>query len=236
MIEDVFYNALAAEAAATVSAVCDMPKHRFSAGYKRRKRALIKAYRRSQKNHTELSYTPPRVHTKLKYLWLAIILACVLVLTGFVFMYFSDGFKGKVYHDHTNLFAVNTEGCPTSIEKVYELSVLPEEYKLCDTNKGYSVAEKVYKNNAGEKIIIRQFVKSEFNIALNTEGYEIVETKVNWHDAIYIDFNTKGKVGALVIWDSKDYILELCADLSLEEVLNMARDIDSEVSANIISE
>ena len=196
------------------------PKHRFSHSHKVKMRRLFDG-------DTAAPTTKPRI--KLKYVWIAIILACVLVITGFVFMYFSDGFKGKVYHDNTWLFPTDIENCPEILEEVYSLPYVPDGFILLAEDETDYCYYSFYKNEkTGQSITFDQFVKSTFNVHANTEGFDLVETKINGCNAVYIDYSPKWNC-ADVIWDNGDYILELNADFSLEEVLNMARDMDAAV-------
>ena len=176
------------------------------------------AYNKSSTNQTV--YVPSKpISIRKRMIIVAIIIIGMAVLTGFVIMFISNGFKGKVYHDNTHLFAVNTEGCPTTIEKEYELSVLPEGYELCDTNVGNAMAQKVYKNNTGETIIFTQYIKSKFNLHINTEEHKTIETSINGCNAVYIDFNDKN---VIIVWDNNDYILEISGDFDKYEAAKLA--------------
>ena len=97
------------------------PKHRFSHSHKVKMRRLFDG-------DTAAPTTKPRI--KLKYVWIAIILACLLVLTGGVVMFWADGFKGIVHSDHIRLYVSDIEGSPETIEKCCFLSVLPEGFTL----------------------------------------------------------------------------------------------------------
>ena len=194
------------------------PRHRFSHSHKVKMRRLFDG-----------DVAPPTTRTrfKLKYVWIAIILACVLAFTGFAFMYISDGFKGKVYHDNTWLFPTDNENCPEKLEKIYTLPYVPDGFELKDTDASDYYHYFFYNNEiTGQIITIKQFVKSVFNVHVNTEKYELVETKVNGHNAVYIDFSTKFNC-ADIIWDNGDYIFMLRTDFSLEETMKMAEDIDT---------
>ena len=196
---------------------------RFSIKHKIAMRKIFRkfadnAYNKSSTDQTE--YVPSKpISIRKRLIIVAIIIVGMAILTGFVIMFFADGFKGTVYHDNTHLFAVNTEGCPTTIEKEYELSVLPKEYELCDTNVGNAMAQKVYKNNTGETIIFTQYIKSEFNLHINTEEHKAVETTVNGRNAVYIDFNNKN---VIVVWDNNDYILEILGVFDKNDAIKLA--------------
>ena len=90
---------------------------------------------------------------------------------------------------------------------------------MCDTNVGNAMAQKVYKNNTGETIIFTQYIKSEFNLHINTEEHKAVETSVNGRNAVYIDFNNKN---VIVVWDNNDYILEILGNFNINDAIKLA--------------
>lgn len=188
-----------------------VPKHHFSRKHNKKMKLLF--------SERTSSGQRSRSQIKLKYIWLVIILSCLIALTGFVIMFFVDGFKGTVYHDNTHLFAINTEGCPTTIEKEYELSVLPGGYTLSKSTNGSFYSKKVYRNKDNQDLTFIQYVKSKFNLHINTEGYEPVETVINGHNAIYIDFDNQE---VTIVWDSNDYILEISGIFNKDELLKLA--------------
>lgn len=59
-------------------------------------------------------------------------IACAVLLMGFMAVYFSRNFHGTVYNDNTQLFAVNTENCFITIKYEYYLSNLPDGFKMVE--------------------------------------------------------------------------------------------------------
>ena len=163
-------------------------RHIFSLRYRIRKHKLLRSLERK-------TAPEPRAHTgrfRLKYLVLTVIMACVLALTGFIFMYFSDGFKGKVYHDNTWLFPTDIEDCPKRLENIYSLPYIPNGFILLAEDETDYIHYSFYKNETtGQSITFCQYIKSVFNVHANTEGFELVETKINGCNAVYIDYSPK---------------------------------------------
>ena len=218
MIEDVFYNALAAEAAATVSAVYDMPKHRFSAGYRRKKRALIKAYRRSQKNHTEFSYTPPKPHIKLKYLWLAIILAAITVLTGsFLVWYHISGFTFKREQTNSTVYAETAETPKTAIEEVYYIPDSEGVRLVKQTITSGTVLTSYDIDN--HRVKLNQTLAS-FKHQVNTEGFSVEPIKINGYDGYFIQM---GEDNAYVSWTMDGYVFSITSNLDKQKTIELAQ-------------
>ena len=175
-------------------------------------------YKKASTDNVVYVPSKPRNFRK-RLIIVAIIIIGMAILTGFVIMFFSDGFKGTVYHDNTHLFAVNTEGCPTTIEKEYELSVLPEGYELSKSTLGHTFSEKIYCGEDNQELTFIQYVKTGFNPHINTEGYELVDITVNGYNAVYIDFNNSN---ITILWDSSDYILEISGGLNKNRMLELA--------------
>ena len=137
------------------------------------------------------------------------IIVCLAVMTGFVIAFISGGFNGTVYQDNTHLFAIDTSNCPSTIEKEYSLSVVPEGFEMYDVSATSTDITVMYCNPDTEQVLVfGQTVKSEFNPHINTEGYDLQETKVNSCNAIYIEYINAYGVSSTVIWDNEDYILD----------------------------
>ena len=94
-------------------------RHIFSVRYRIRKHKLL----RSLEHQTA---PEPREHTgriKLKYLILAIIMACVLALAGFTGYYIVSGFKFTTKPTHTQVLTAGWEDAPEIIEQRYSIDV-----------------------------------------------------------------------------------------------------------------
>ncbi len=209
------------------------PMPRLSLRHKLRISRIFKQYAENEKqangenppenNSLEIIRKPLSLRKRLAAAALIIIL--LALMTGFVISFVSKGFKGVIYHDNTHIFAIDTEGCPTKIEKQYSLSVVPEGYELCESNSGGTREYTLYRNTkTNQELIFKQFIKSEFNTHINTEGYELKEITINNCNAVGIEFNREDGICAIVIWEEQDYILELNCDFSLDEVIKLAEE------------
>ncbi len=152
-----------------------------------------------------------------------VIILAALFLTGFSSWQLINGFLKNELPDNTRLFAVNiAENCPSTIEEQYGLSVLPEGYELYEVYPSESDVTTVYKNSSGEELVLSQCVKSTYDSHINTEYDELQETDVTGYNAVYIEFIEEWGVETLLIWDSKDYILELTGVFTKDEMVNLA--------------
>lgn len=211
----------------------DIPLPRFSLKHRIRMNRIFRQFsknRRSVSNKelpavlsTEAVHKPLTLRKRL--LIAALIIILLAFVTGFVIMFRSNGFEGIVYNDNTHLFAINTEGCPPTIERVYVLSVVPEGYELIESSTRGASEYTLYRNpQTNQELIFKQWVKSEYNAHINTEGYELRETEINGCNAVCIDFTDEKEIGSMVIWEDQDYILELNCDFGLDESLKLAQE------------
>lgn len=200
---------------------------RFSIKHKIAMRKIFRkfadnAYNKSSSN--QIVYVPSKPRSIRKRLIIvAIIIIGMAILTGFVIMFISNGFKGKVYHDNTHLLAVNTEGCPTTIEKEYELSVLPEGYSLFKTEKGHTFIQKIYENSNGDRIFFTQYTKIDFNLHIDNDGVELQETNINGCNALFMDTNVKGQNDTVIIWDNEEYVLKILSNIDKNDLIKLAK-------------
>ena len=199
------------------------PEHKFSLKHRLAMKKIFKLF--SQNTRKTASNTPQKWHKphsiRKRLMIAAIIIICLVLMTGFALLFISKGFVGNIYHDNTHLYAVDVSDCPSTIEKVYTLSVVPEGYELyLSENNGIQVYN-LYKNASGLDLIFEQSVKSEYDSHINTEGYALQGTDVNGCNAVYIEYDIAG-ISSIVIWDNGDYILELSSEFNKEDMRNLA--------------
>ncbi|MGN0682961.1 MAG: DUF4367 domain-containing protein, partial [Oscillospiraceae bacterium] len=70
----------------------------------------------------------------------------------------------------------------------------------------------------------RQFVKTDFSpIHFNTEKCDFQEVDINGHCALLLDYSSIGEKFSGVIWDNGDYVIELCGNLSKNQIIDLAK-------------
>ena len=154
---------------------------------------------------------------------LFVVIICAALLTGFMLVYFSKNFQGTVYNDNTQLFAVNTENCPTTIEYEYYLSDLPDGFEIVEHDSLSFDVYTLYKNElSGHIITLSQCTKNNFSPHYNTEKHNFEEININGHTGLCIDFSDNKHNSSIVVWDNGDYILEISGDLPKKELLYLA--------------
>ena len=151
---------------------------------------------------------------------------CGAALAGYAVMYFvSNSFRGKVNNDNTELFVINTENCPSTIEDIYYLSDLSDNFEVLSTNSTPFSEYISYQNKAtGQTFSFNQWVKAVFGSShYNTEGQDFEEININGHYGVCLYFDLQSYIYAGVVWDSEDYILELSGDLTKKELIDLAK-------------
>lgn len=151
-------------------------------------------------------------------IFMTFLVGCVNAIVKFV----SEHFNGTVYEDNTQLFVVNLENCPQTIEYQYTLTNIPDGFELIETISTPSNVYMHYKDQqTGHEITLKQWVKTHFSPHYNTEKNTFEEIKINGITVLFIDFSNDKKNNLVLIWDNEDYIIEISADLDKDSALNL---------------
>lgn len=165
---------------------------------------------------------PSRLSTRL--IILIAVIVCAALLTGAILIYVSKSFRGTVNEDNTQLFAINTESCPETIEYEYYLSVLPEGFEMIEHDLSSLHMYTKYTNElSGQTVTLSQYTKNKYKIHYNTEDHNFEEIEINGHEGIYIYFSELERFRSVVIWDNDDYILELISDMPKIDIMDLAK-------------
>lgn len=150
---------------------------------------------------------------------------CAAMLTGSVVVYFSRNFNGMVYSDNIQLFAVNTDNCPETIEKEYSLSELPYGFEKTVHNSSPFSASHIYENTTtGQTILFNQWAKPAFDSRhYNTENQKLEEIEINGHYGLCLDTSNGKSKFAEIVWDNGDYILEISENIAKNELIDLAK-------------
>lgn len=148
---------------------------------------------------------------------------CVSAIVKFV----SEHFHGTAYEDNTQLFVVNLDNCPQTIEYQYVLTNVPDGFELVETVSSTTNVSTLYLNSStGQVITLEQWVKTHFSPHYNTEQNTFEESNINGTTVLFIDLSSDKRNNSVVIWDNDDYIIEISADLdksSAKDLLNITK-------------
>ena len=149
---------------------------------------------------------------------MALLAGCVSAVVKFV----SEHFNGTVYEDNTQLFTVNLDNCPQTIEYQYAFTDVPEGFELIETVPSSTNIATLYLNSStGQTITLNQTVKTHFSTHYNTEKNAFEEIKINDTIGLYIDLSSDKRNNSVFIWDNEDYIIEISADLDKNDALDL---------------
>lgn len=228
MNESDFKGILAEICAEEIAELNKFPPFKPSFRHRRAMKRIFALYK--EKTHITVSNPPiapapqrKRLRLSKRLIILFAVIICAALLTGFMLVYFSKDFHGTVYNDNTQLFAVNTENCPITIEYEYYLSSLPDGFEMVEHDSSSYEVYILYENtSSGQVITLSQYTKEKFTPHYNTEHDNFEEIEFNDQQGIFIDLSNNEHFGSIVVWDHGDYILEIIGDLPKNRLVNLA--------------
>lgn len=170
-------------------------------------------------------HTTRRYSIKQRVLIATLIIILMTLLTGcvnIVVKFVSERFNGTVYDDNTQLFAVDYENCPQTIEYQYTFADVPNGFELIKTVSSPSNVYTLYLNSStGQVITLQQWVKTHFSTHYNTEKNTFEESDINGTTVLFIDFSSDKRNNSCIIWDNEDYIIVISADLDKKHAMDL---------------
>ena len=154
--------------------------------------------------------------------------ACVLAAVIFLAVVSITAVAGVVSfiekrnNDNTELFATDFGGCPDTLENLYYLSGIGDNYVLQESNINEIIAaDYLYLDSqTGKKIVFEQYVKSRYNHHFDNEHNNDLEyINFDGQEAYY-----KGSDEySVFIWDNGDYIFAISGNLTKTEIAELAK-------------
>lgn len=203
-------------------------EHVFSKKHERKMKHVFKLFERNDCKLKPYTGSKPHYHFRFTKRNIIVLLAVIFLaaLAGCGVTYFtSKNFYGKVNADNTELFVINTENCPSTIEDKYYLPCLPDGYEVLGTDSTPFYEWISYENPATEQTLtFCQFAKVSFDSThYDTENQKFQEININGHSGLCLDYSSQGYNYAVIVWDNGDYILELYGETSKNELYDLAK-------------
>ena len=203
-------------------------EHVFSKKHERKMKHVFKLFERDDCKLKPYIGSRPHYHFRFTKRNIIVLLAVIFLaaLAGCGVTYFtSKNFYGKVNADNTELFVINTENCPSTIEDKYYLPCLPDGYEVLGTDSTPFYEWISYENPATEQTLtFCQFAKASFDSThYDTENQKFQEININGHSGLCLDYSSQGYNYAVIVWDNGDYILELYGETSKNELYDLAK-------------
>lgn len=188
------------------------PKHFFSRRHRKAMKAILYP-------HTAPEPSEKR-HIPLKRRVLIVLMVVILMAFGIsAGAAMIRGFTRKENSDNTEIFAVNAENAPKTIEYVYYLPEIPEGYVPHEyTADSWSVNTSYINLSINKTLNFNQHVKDGYHTHLDNERHELEEIEINGKYALYLGSDSWGTI----TWDNEDYVLEVSGCFTKEELIALA--------------
>ena len=140
---------------------------------------------------------------------------------------FREAFKSFIVNTFEKYSVVRSNdgdsSIPETIKDIYGISQeLIKDYSVTyeeQTAVSYSID---YDSNKGVYISFNQYVKAEFDIAINTEGVKTASIEINGCEAIFYTDNHNYNH---LIWDNGDYMIKISSNISKDELISIAKSV-----------
>ena len=204
-----------------------MPEHRFSLRYRLKKRAMIKAYRRTldkgKNRDFDVEYRRISLRQRIRLAVLVAVTAMVATGAGLYVTYVIGGIKANQQSTHSDAFAMDLENAPNKLEKTYQITYDLSKFDkevLCDDTLEYW--ENYTYSDSYINFIYK--TKEEYqNVRLNTEGTVPEKHYINGYEALYFITNDGGQY---LVWDNGEYIFELVFNIEYDTAVQIAESIE----------
>lgn len=203
-----------------ISAVPQSPDHNFTLSYKLRKRRIINLCDRTALTERKVK------RIRLKYIFLAIILAAVAALSGFGIFKLFEGFRITDYDTYSMLSIVDDlTHSPDAIEEKFYIDMDMSGYEteiLNDIDVDYTV---IYKSESYNLTISQETLSLYSSTRLNTENVvaEPASVSINGWNGIF--FTTHAQVNCY-IFNTREYVISYTGNMAegdMESIIKATR-------------
>lgn len=192
--------------------------HEFSPKFEKRMQKLIRQQRRF---YYPLVKTPIR---RLVTIAVTVIIALsVLTMSVGALRNAFFQFLTEVFSTHTIVVSSETDGSPTDFRDVYEPTELPDQFELVEKNDSSINIPFLflYFTKDDSYILFRQWLKSRYDIAINTEQDKAEPIEINGFEGFILNMDED----RLITWDNGDYIFEIVSNISDSVLILVAESV-----------
>lgn len=192
--------------------------YEFSAKFEKKMQKLIRKERRF---YYPLVKTPVR---RLVTIAVTVIVALsVLTMSVGALRNAFAHFFAEVFDTHTVVRSSETDGAPTDFSVLYAPTEIPEQFELTEKNDSSMDIPYLFLFYTKDDrcILFRQWLKSRYDIAINTEQDKAEPIEINGFEGFVL--NTGGN--CLITWDNGDYILEIIANIGKDVLIPVAESV-----------
>lgn len=193
----------------------DYTSHDFSPEFEKRTRQLIKKVQKIRR----ISY---------KRLITAIIAALIAATFAATSVSAVRDFFMEIFSNHTDIHSVTDDDSTLECIGKYEITSVPDDLKIIDFSEDVFERSYIYKNEHCY-ITFKQILNEYYDVAVNTEGYEIEPICINGFDGFYVDMYNQG--GKYIAWNNDDCVMTISVIydnecmFSKDELIHLAESI-----------
>ena len=202
-----------------IEKVPQMPDHKFSRKFEMKMKKLIR-YGCNEPTH----YHKITVKRLFVCITVALFAAVVMAFSVGAVRNFFKNFFMEVFSTHTTVqtFSENINA-PASIEDVYIIEV-PNGFDIVYKDEIFELTAYVhheyFKNN--DYIFFNQYVKSEYDVNINTENRPLEYIEINGNDGYIVDL---GNNEYYLSWENGDYIFDITGNIGKSALIDVANSV-----------
>lgn len=202
-----------------IEKVPQMPDHKFSRKFERKMKRLIR-YGCNEPTH----YHKITVKRLFVCITVALVAAVVMAFSVGAVRDFFKNFFMEVFGTHTMVqtFSDNINA-PTSIEDVYTIEV-PNGFDIVYKDEIFEWSTFICYEYSKDNyyIFFTQYLKSEYNVNINTENRPLNYIEINGNDGYIVDL---GNNEYYISWDNGDYIFDITGNIGKNALIDIANSV-----------
>lgn len=193
-------------------------QHTFSKKFERKMARLI----RQQKSFYFPMIRTPMRRTVTIMVTVIIILSTTVISVSALREAFIR-FITEIFDTHTEVQAIQDDTAPESFEDIYAIANIPDGFEIVFQNDNITEAPALITEyrNGQQRIIFSQYIKSRYNVNVNTEGYEMIRIDINGSEGFMIDMVDD----IYIAWDNGDYIFEIESNVGKNTLIEIANSV-----------
>ena len=201
----------------------------FSWQYKRKRKAMITAYRKASKRPVgfDEKYRKVRFGQKIRFAVLVAVLAVLFTGAAFGVYTIWKKYQIKDYSLYSMLYISEPQGAPRILEEKYEIGLDLNEYQeIIHTDLEIEFFAE-YRSLKSESVIT--YSQSTYEVGeqtfINTENALVMpcEITINGYEGIYFETYYGGKC---IIWCTENYVFSVTgANISKNELISIAESV-----------
>ncbi len=192
----------------------DNTPHKFSAEFERKMNILM------GKSSKKIKITPKKFIIVVTAALLAVFIMAMSVSAvreAFI------KFLMNIFDTHTVVQAVDDVSAPLDFNDKYEITEDMSDYELTNFSEDVFSREYIYESD-NCTVYFTQYIKEYYDIAINTEDYNMETIYVNGCEGYYV--NMYNQDGQIISWDNGDYVMSILVSCDNEQVIGKNKLID----------